>query len=238
MRVRRSMAGKTVVGFVGDSAVANRFNTPTATGIVGTAAVGMWFGVAFVLTSKAVAANNRSPCAAFGTGGWRLLTTGSHDFLVFSAGGVSSPSYTLTASDVGRITVAMGTADVVSGRIRLWVNASEVGSGSALASYTPLTAGSGTTMGGVPAGNPADGLTVLGLVGGSFRIPDAMDVAEFFRQARGSGTVPPIPGKTSAGPYNFTDSGSNQVVDNSGGSAPMVINGTLSWSSGNYAYGY
>lgn len=129
------------------------------------------------------------------TNGWLLYvsTANALSFVVAngSAAAISSPAYTLTASDVGRILVVIGWRDVATGKIRLLVSRQQVADGTAITGYTPLSA-QPTNLSGIASGPTVGAATDIDLLSSStFR----GDVTEAALQAvcdtvRANGDVP------------------------------------------------
>ena len=182
-------------GFIGAAVAPPRYETAPATGLVGSAVTGLWMACLFTVNSQAVASSNKTPAAAFGTGGWRLVTTTTNAAVVFNCITGVSPTYTFVANDIGKLFLAVGLIDVVGAIARLYVNGAQVGAGTVVATYTPLTAGAGTTLGGTSAGNAASGLSVFGLCGGP-TIPSDAEILQLFTDVKASRRIVEIPGKT------------------------------------------
>jgi hypothetical protein len=201
-------------GFVGTASAANRYETAEATGLVGSAVTGLWMACLFMVNSQAVVSSNKTPAAAFGVGGWRLLTTTTNAACNFNCITGASPAYTFVANDIGKLFLAVGLIDVVGAIARLYVNGAQVGAGTVVASYGPLTSGAGTTMGATTAGNHSSGLSVFGLCGGS-TIPSDGEILQLFADVKAARSIVAIPGKTTnmwampptlAAPATVTDS--------------------------------
>lgn len=198
--VRRS--GVTMVGGQGwDNA--NTLATAAGNGLRGTAADGVW--IAVLLRVDAVPTANENPASCLdGSGkGWDLnnaAANGVYGFRVGNGAGnafVTSPTYTFTAADVGKIHLMYGANDVANSLARLYVARAQVGAGSAVVGYTPAQATIRTALGSRAnfALNSAGSFTLFGLVGGAVQ-PTQAEIEGLYDAVKLAGDVVAIAGKT------------------------------------------
>jgi hypothetical protein len=198
----------------------------TATGIAGDAA-GFWKAVLFSPDSQAVASASRTLDSKIaGTpNGYEFRTTGTHSALVFSAtsgagGFISAPSFTLTAGHMGKDVLAVG---VHTGSVlRLYVDAVESGSGTAITGYT--ASANAQRMGGRAINTqPASDTVIYGCAGGH-GVPSLAQVQQYFADVKAARALVAMAGVTTGGAWNVVSATS--VVD-SVAADNMTVTGTL-----------
>lgn len=105
---------------------------------------------------------------------------------------ISSPSYTMSAADLGKVTGVVGVYDEAAGLVRLYVNRVEVGSGTAITGHTPAS--------GVPINIVAFTMHTSsvfhGVMGGDGTYPALADIQAWFDSTRGARALGTMPGAT------------------------------------------
>jgi hypothetical protein len=174
---------------------ANYLQTANPGGEAGIAS-GFVIPILFVVTSQGVASASRVLHEHWPTGvaaGWSFVTAGTNTSISFSCfdntgTNKTSGSYTFTASDVGRVMLAIGQ-NTGSGVQLLMYRGGLVGAtAAALPSYTP---GSARTMLGVRGAGtlPSDGLSVLA-VAGATGTPSLAQLQAYYDATRVLGDLP------------------------------------------------
>lgn len=178
-------------------------------GIAGQAA-GFWVAVYMIVTSQAVANTTRDLAGrrvGSGTSGWSLNTYTTNATVSFFCAngvgsGVTSPAYTITAGDVSGA-VALLVVGVHDGsNLRLYVKGAEVGSGTAITGFTTsivtnmgLGNNNSAFNGGMPFGEPPDGVVILGFAGGH-AVPTLGEITTMDTDSASANDIVAIPGKT------------------------------------------
>jgi hypothetical protein len=221
----------------------NFYTTASPGGVAGDAA-GFWVQVLFTVDSQAVASASRMLTARFSTNGYQLFTTTTNAGLLFQVadgGSVtrSSPSYTIQASDVGKVLHAVGVFDNTNNKVRLYVNRAEVSAGNACTGYTAFSGAQ--FIGKRSAGTPADNCTIFG-AGGGAGIPSLAEIQALADAIKAGRDIQAITGKTDhlwsvtrdvaagAVPTTITDrSGSDTQTKNGSPTLVTVANPTWGW---------
>jgi len=209
------------VGLVGLSGFPNNGTSyvTTPAGEQGVAG-GFWVAGLFVIGSRVGSSTRSIVRTTTGSAGYNLRTTGVHAALSFTcvsgAGStIASPSYTITAGDVGKIFLAVGVHD--GSNVVLYTKRASVGS-SAITGYTQPSQT-------VRVGDGFDGGTILGAAGGR-GVPSSADVFGWFDAVKGAKGLVPMIGSPST-THLWTLRLPSTVPDAVGGSSLNVV-GNLS----------
>lgn len=219
-----------------DLTVANYAQTE-APGGVGTAAAPYWVGVLASITSQAASATRVLLASNQSSSGWEFRTNGFNATAGFyswsgSSGAlVASPLFTVTAGHVNKELLLVGVHDGTV--LRLYADALEVASGTAITGYTPhvgrMRAGqrpTGTLM--------ATDVTLYGWAGGH-AAPSLAQVVAYFAAVKAARRMVSMAGVTTQSVWNVTDVVS--VLDSVGvdhmpvtGTPTLVTKATPTWS--------
>jgi hypothetical protein len=240
-------AQQVVVNGADSFTTSNYYTTAAGVGLRGHVS-GFWAGAVIRINALvATGAAEIFTCYGAGGTGWTLLGGSNYSALHFDilsgAGGqVASPSYTPTATDVGKLLALIGVYDQVAGKIRFYVEGSEVGSGTTIVGHTP----GGSTipnMIGVILGTafPAANATIFGVGGGDGFIPTLAEIQTQYAAIKTAGDFVAIPGKTThfwsikqdqagAIPATLTDRAGSTVMSKVG-SPTLVTDYGLPWAA-------
>lgn len=193
-RVFRQLNRRPYVGAIGFAA-GNYLQTANPGGEAG---VGTGFGVWLMfrpVTQAGGATQIIFDRAAAGQG-FAFYTAVGNTSLLFGVNDgvgafINSPSYTLTASHVGKTILACGLHS--GSRVKLYVETEVAAPGTAVTGYTATSAQ--TCIGGRRGTFPSDGCEVFGAVTFSGTLT-ATQIADAFEKARLINAIPPIPGET------------------------------------------
>lgn len=218
-----------------DMTVANYAQT-AAPGGVGTAAAPYWVAVLASITSQAASATRVLLASNQSASGWEFRTNGFNATAGFYANNgagtlVVSPLFTVTAGHVGKELLLVGVHDGTV--LRLYVDALEVSSGTAITGYTPHVGR--MRLGQRPTGTlPATDITLYGWAGGH-AAPSLAQVQQYFADVKAARRMVAMAGVTTQSIWNVTDIVS--VLDSVGtdhmpvtGTPTLVTKPTPTWS--------
>lgn len=184
--------------------VLNYYQSMPASGLLGNPSTGNFhISCLFKVDSQDVASATRVflSCAPVGGGnfGWRFRTTTTNSAISFTAynsvgTAVVSPSYTIPASMVGETIHAVGVID--GSFIRLYINGTEVGSGTVMTSYNYPINGVVRVGREVISVTGAEGSVIVYGVEGGNSVPTTTEINDACLQSKFQGDIAPIKNKT------------------------------------------
>lgn len=228
-----------LVGVSGAVAATNYYQSVSGEGPPGGDAYTFWvllWDRADASSTHVVAARSTS---SGGTQGWRFVVS-SAGAITFRVGNgsasVLSPAYTLGAADLSAWTVFHGVIDVSGGFLRLYRNGVQVGSGTALAAYSPQATNTAIAS----RNNGGEPLT-RGEVGGMGAVDAVMSGAEIAAHyasivAAGRSVLPGVGSNTwnydsndAAATWPYTGTGANGTLTRTG--TMTLTTRPLTWST-------
>lgn len=141
---------------------------------------------------------------------------------------VFSPFFTIPSSFLGKVFSIVGVLDPFAGKVRLYVNGAEVGSGTSTTGYIPGSQYS-YMYGQSTLPNPIDPNTnkIYGAVYGNNAVPSAVNVQEWHRLCKRNRRVMEMPGVNNTGLWRINeDSGTTGVPDLIGSADLSTVYGT------------
>lgn len=226
---RSSRSGGSVAApLLGYSGLSNSVFASTANP-GGVAGIGTGFWGAALFRIDASGSSTTRYIVARSTGGplgWLIRTLTTNATLMFGAVNgaaalVSSPTYAVQASDIGKVHLAVGVHD--GSNVRLYVARAEVGSGTPITGYTAAT--TLTRMGANPAGsNGATNMTIFGWAGGH-AVPTLAQVQAYFDAVKSARRIVAMPGVATTGAWPVGTSLAT-VTETQAGTDNMTVTGT------------
>lgn len=148
--------------------------------------------------SQTVASANRRPFGQRGTSnlGWNFTFTATNSACTFGAGGTNSatsPSSSIAATDIGKLSLFTGVWDAIAGSLRLYAKRAQVSTGSSLAGGFAPDTGVAPMIGRRGADSPSDGLTIFG-VSYAVGIATLAQIQAQFDAVMATERMQPVPG--------------------------------------------